>query len=44
MRARLPVPLGAGIGITVDEDAVDELSERYLRDGGFAQVMERAET
>jgi L-alanine-DL-glutamate epimerase-like enolase superfamily enzyme len=44
MQARLPVPHGAGLGITVDEDAVRALSERYVRDGGFAQLMGRAES
>jgi L-alanine-DL-glutamate epimerase-like enolase superfamily enzyme len=44
MQARLPVPHGAGLGITVDEDAVRALSERYVRDGGFAQWMGRAES
>jgi L-alanine-DL-glutamate epimerase-like enolase superfamily enzyme len=43
MRARLPVPQGAGLGIAVDEDAVRALSQRYARDGGFAQVIRRAE-
>jgi L-alanine-DL-glutamate epimerase-like enolase superfamily enzyme len=37
-RARLPLPSGTGLGISVDETCVRELATRYERDGGYVQV------
>jgi L-alanine-DL-glutamate epimerase-like enolase superfamily enzyme len=37
-RPQIPVPHGAGLGITVDEHAVRALSDRHARDGSFAQM------
>jgi hypothetical protein len=37
--ARLTIPLGAGLGIEVDESRIKEMAGRYEQNGSFLQRM-----
>ena len=37
--ARLTIPLGAGLGIDVDESRIEEMARRYEQNGSFLQRM-----
>ena len=37
--ARLTIPLGAGLGIEVDESRIEEMARRYEQNGSFLQRM-----